>query len=83
MAMIFDRPAFGSGLMVLEYNDTNGDPIRMVLKPTDRGKSIDFPSEAQANQKYGNGKWLLTPAEQNSRRNKNKADKDNNDPRKF
>lgn len=83
MSMIFDRPAFATGIMILKYNDADGNPIRHVLKPTDKGKSIEFPAETEAAAKYGNGKWLLTPAEHNSKRSQRDNNKAQNKGRKF
>ncbi len=83
MAMIFSRPGFGSGLTILKYNGDDGEPIRHVLRPKDKGKSIEFASEAKAAAKYGNGRWLLTPAEHNSRKNTRANNKAGNKSRKF
>jgi len=86
--LIFDRAGLGGGVMKMEWTFTPpGGALTNVVKivgPRDHGQSLDFgvpASEAAAKAKYG--PWLLSVAENNTRRNDRADNKANNRKRKF
>jgi hypothetical protein len=68
--MIFDRPAFGAGVMVIRYTDADGNPRKKMVRARDNGKDIDL-GDAEGPIKAKHSKWCPTPAEHA----KNKADR--------
>lgn len=54
---VFFRPAFKSGIMVMEDRDGEGKIFRRILKASDNGKDIELSDEAFVVGKYPH--WFM------------------------
>jgi hypothetical protein len=65
--LVFWRPAFRSGVLIIKDLDENGKPMKHILKPTDNGKVFDkINSEQFVCDCYPH--WFMTQEEYNTKR---------------
>lgn len=74
--LVFNRPGFKSGVMIIDDRNAEGDIVKKMLKAKDNGTEIEFEDEAFIQAKYP--EWAVSAADDKknkANRKKNKQDR--------
>lgn len=72
--MIFFRPAFKSGVMIVEDRDLEGKTIKHIIRAQDNGKDFPFHDEDFVKGNYP--LWCMTDAEMKQKKKDKQKNKE-------
>ena len=71
--LVFDRPSFKKGVLIIKDRDADGKIVKKMLSPIDNGVEMEFMDEAFVKGQYP--EWAMGKAEHAQKKSKNKKDK--------
>lgn len=76
--LVFHRPGFKSGVMIIEDRDAEGNIIKKMLKAKDNGLEMQFEDDAFVESKYP--EWAMPIAKHKTKKAANKKSRQDRKP---